>query len=103
MGEKKCYNKQLPVHFNFVGDVDKIIDPADYAYCSFYGNIKEGKVIQVPSNYCKNILLYIDESTMLPLTISIYDDIGIFENYEYSNVKTNRKFGPDDFGKFYKD
>lgn len=70
---------------------------------SFYGNIKVGKVIEIPSNYCKNILLYLDEKTLLPVTISIYDDTGLFENYEYFNVKTNKKFGAEDFGKFYKD
>lgn len=70
---------------------------------SFYGNIKAGKVIEIPTNYCKNILLYLDEKTLLPATISIYDDTGLFENYEFLNVKTNKKFGPEDFGKFYKD
>lgn len=70
---------------------------------SFYGNIKVGKVIEIPSNYCKNILLYLDEGTLLPATISIYDDTGLFENYEFLNVKTNKKFGPEDFGRFYKD
>ncbi|MBK6834445.1 MAG: DUF1571 domain-containing protein [Bacteroidetes bacterium] len=70
---------------------------------SFYGDIKVGKVIEIPSNYCKNILLYLDEKTLLPVTISIYDDTGLFENYEFLNVKTNKKFGAEDFGKFYKD
>lgn len=70
---------------------------------SFYGNIKTGKVLDIPSNYCKSILLYLDETNLLPVTVSVYDDIGLFENYEYSNVQTNKKFGINDFGKFYKD
>ena len=35
------YNKGLPVKFNFVGDVDKTINPAAFPFCRFYGNVKE--------------------------------------------------------------
>lgn len=38
---EKINNKKLPVKFNFVGDVDKVIDPAAYPFCKFYGNVKE--------------------------------------------------------------
>jgi len=38
---EKIHSKGLPVKFNFVGDVDKIIDPAGFPYCRFYGNVKE--------------------------------------------------------------
>src|SRR6185312_3969845 len=31
------------IHFSFVGDVEKIIDPAEYTYCTFYGNVKDKK------------------------------------------------------------
>ena len=30
------------IHFSFVGDVEKVIDPLLYPYCTFYGNIKDG-------------------------------------------------------------
>lgn len=33
----------LPVHFSFVGDVDKIIDPASFPFCTFYGNVSDEK------------------------------------------------------------
>jgi L-malate glycosyltransferase len=35
------HNKGLPVKFNFVGDVDKAINPSAFPFCRFYGNIKE--------------------------------------------------------------
>jgi glycosyltransferase involved in cell wall biosynthesis len=38
---KKIHAKNLPVQFNFIGDVDKVINPADYPYCKFYGNIHD--------------------------------------------------------------
>lgn len=35
------HEKKLPVKFNFVGDVDRIIDPVEYPFCRFYGNVKD--------------------------------------------------------------
>ncbi len=35
------HQKQLPIHFNFVGDVEKMIDPAKLPFCNFYGTVKE--------------------------------------------------------------
>ncbi|MBK7100065.1 MAG: glycosyltransferase family 4 protein [Sphingobacteriales bacterium] len=29
------------VHFSFIGDVDNVIQTADYPFCTFYGNIKD--------------------------------------------------------------
>lgn len=29
------------IHFSFVGDVEKIINPADFPFCRFYGNVKD--------------------------------------------------------------
>jgi glycosyltransferase involved in cell wall biosynthesis len=45
---KKIHDKGLPVQFNFVGDVEKQIDPADYPFCKFFGNISDqGRMKQV--------------------------------------------------------
>lgn len=38
---KKLHAKNVPVQFNFVGDVDKVINTSDYPYCKFYGNVKD--------------------------------------------------------------
>jgi glycosyltransferase involved in cell wall biosynthesis len=38
---KKFYEVKTNIHFSFVGDVEKIINPADYPYATFYGNIKD--------------------------------------------------------------
>jgi glycosyltransferase involved in cell wall biosynthesis len=38
---KTIYEKHLPVKFNFVGDVEKVIAITDYPFCKFYGNVKE--------------------------------------------------------------
>ena len=38
---KNIYEKKLPVKFNFVGDVDKVINIDEYPYCHFHGSIKD--------------------------------------------------------------
>jgi glycosyltransferase involved in cell wall biosynthesis len=38
---EKINSKQLSVKFNFVGDVENVINPASYPYCQFYGNVKD--------------------------------------------------------------
>ena len=38
---QKLHARNLPVKFNFVGDVEKVINPGDYPYCKFYGNVND--------------------------------------------------------------
>lgn len=38
---EKMHKSNDPVHFSFVGDVEKVIDISKYPYCKFYGNIKD--------------------------------------------------------------
>lgn len=38
---KEAHEKKLPVHFNFIGDVEKVIDIHAYPYCKFYGNVND--------------------------------------------------------------
>jgi hypothetical protein len=68
-----------------------------------FGYLKEGMKLQVPSMYCKKAIFYLDEKTMLPVSVSIYDEVGLFENYEYTNTKVNRPFDEKEFTKDYKE
>ena len=38
---KKIEQMKANIHFSFVGDVDKMINPSDLPFCTFYGNIKD--------------------------------------------------------------
>jgi len=65
---EKVYDKGLPVKFNFVGDVEKIIAPADYPYCNFFGNIKDQE--QMKQIYEKaDVLLMTSSFEGLPVVI----------------------------------
>lgn len=56
-----------------------------------------GQVIKVPSSYAKKTTVYIDKATYLPIYQKMEDDEGIYEVYEFKNLKTNVKFDADDF------
>ena len=43
---EKIHSKQLPVKFNFVGDVENVINPSSYPYCKFYGNVKDAALMR---------------------------------------------------------
>lgn len=68
-----------------------------------FGYLKEGSKLQVPAMYCKKAVLYLDEKSMLPVSVSIYDDIGLFESYDYTNIKVNKPIDEKEFTKNYKD
>lgn len=40
------HHKNADVDFNFVGDVEKVIDPAALPFCCFYGNVKSQEAMQ---------------------------------------------------------
>ena len=67
-----------------------------------YGYLKTGSKVKVPTFYCKKALFYIDEKTMLPVSVSLYDEVGLFETYDYMNVEVNKTIPATEFTKTYK-
>lgn len=58
----------LPVHFSFVGDVEKVIDPETLPFCTFYGNVKDEELMQ--SIYKKSdVLILTSAYEGLPLVV----------------------------------
>ena len=56
------------IHFSFVGDVGKIINPADYPYCTFYGNINDrNKMEEIYKN--SDVLLLTSAYEGLPIAV----------------------------------
>jgi LysM repeat protein len=64
-----------------------------------YHDIKEGQQIKLPTAYAAKTIFYIDEATYLPLVQMIYDDQGLFEKYEYYDLKLNPTFDKNEFSK----
>jgi outer membrane lipoprotein-sorting protein len=64
-----------------------------------FGSIKEGKVLIVPSVYARLTELIIDKQSGLPLSTKVYDNEGLFEAYDYMNLKINPVFASNEFSK----
>ncbi len=62
-----------------------------------YFDVKAGQVIKVPSHYAKEIVMMIDPDTHLPVVQLMFDDKGLFEKYEYSEIKVNPRFSTMEF------
>jgi hypothetical protein len=69
---------------------------------SYFGAIKEGKKLLIPVPYSNRAILYIDKKTFIPINVKIYDEEGLFESYEFYNVRINPVFAKDEFSKSFK-
>lgn len=49
--------------------------------------VKAGQVLKIPSSYAKKTTLYIDKSNYLPIYHKMEDEKGIYEIYEFKNLK----------------
>jgi len=70
---------------------------------SWYDDVKEGQVIQIPNGYSKLTIMLIDKEYFLPLSNKVYDDLGLYESFEYYNLKLNEAIAPEEFTKTYKE
>ena len=66
-----------------------------------YGYLKEGMVIKIPTYYCKKAVFYIEEKSMLPVSLSIYDDVGFFESYDFYDLEINKPIPAIEFKRNY--
>ena len=62
-----------------------------------YDDIVAGQVIQIPTDYSPKMLLYLDQESFIPLRMDVYDDLGLYEKYEYSEVSINPSFSEGEF------
>jgi outer membrane lipoprotein-sorting protein len=62
-----------------------------------YNDARPGQKIKVPTAYAKKIVLYLDKLNYLPMGQYIYDDKGLFEQYELSSFILNPVISPAEF------
>ncbi len=67
-----------------------------------YRDVKPGQIIKIPTAYAKYVLIYVDKQTFLPTGSRIYDQVGLYEQYDYSNLILNPKFEEAEFTEDYK-
>jgi hypothetical protein len=68
-----------------------------------FGYLKKGRVLKVTNLYCKKAMLYLDERTFMPVAISLYDDTGLFERYEFTEIQINKPIKEEEFTRDYRD
>lgn len=66
-----------------------------------YDDVETGQVIQIPNDYSPKLEVYIDTVDMLPVRMDVYDDQGLYEKYEYSQIVINPKLSPEEFSEDY--
>ncbi|MBI1289404.1 MAG: DUF1571 domain-containing protein [Flavobacteriales bacterium] len=66
-----------------------------------FDDVKAGQTIKVQNSLCKQIEMYIDMQNYLPLYQKLYDEKGLMAVYEYSNLKINPTFKPEEFSAEY--
>ncbi|MBK7137901.1 MAG: LysM peptidoglycan-binding domain-containing protein [Bacteroidetes bacterium] len=57
-----------------------------------YDDMVAGKTIKIPTAYAKVTTLYIDKSNNLPIYQKMEDDKGMYETYEFKELKVNPTF-----------
>ena len=65
---KQLHQKQLPVRFSFVGDVEKIINIDEFSFCTFYGNVKDEALLKKIYND-SDVLLMTSSFEGLPIVV----------------------------------
>ncbi len=64
-----------------------------------YYDVKKGDIIKIPNDYSQKMILYVDKKSLFPVLIKVYDEAGLFEQYDYSNIVINPTLSADDFSK----
>lgn len=59
--------------------------------------VTPGQKLKVPSSYAKKTTLYVDKKTYLPIYHKMEDEIGMYETYEFKDLKIGVNLTPDDF------
>ena len=63
-----------------------------------YGaNVNKGMTISIPNAFAKKVELFIDKANGLPIYEIVYDEKGVFEKYEFKNLKINPQFNSAEF------
>lgn len=66
-----------------------------------YSDVTAGMEIILPNDYSPEMTLIIDQQRMVPLVMKVYDDKGLYEHYEYQDVKLNPGLKKEEFSADY--
>lgn len=64
--------------------------------------LSANQVVQVPNAYSKRTVILVDPKTFLPAAIAVYDDRGLYEQYNFLNAVVNQPIPAEEFTKKFK-
>lgn len=70
---------------------------------SYEDVLKKGQIITIPNGYAKCTLVTIRKDIHLPVQIKVYDDKGLLEEYDFSNLQVNPTIQDAEFTENYAD
>ncbi|MGZ3885604.1 MAG: DUF1571 domain-containing protein [Bacteroidia bacterium] len=118
---RPCYKVQITnrdfAYVNYtVGDKESITSIARKLFVSeymilelnpklrdYFDILKKGQVIKVPNWYAKTVTIYIDQLYFLPIGLKVFDDKGLFEEYNYHFLQVNPKLEDAEFTRDYEE
>lgn len=62
-----------------------------------YDDVEAGQLIKVPSSYSKRMVLYVDQQGYMPLKVEVYDAKGLYEQFDFKEMKLNVQFKANEF------
>jgi outer membrane lipoprotein-sorting protein len=65
----------------------------------FYTDLSLGKTLVIPNDYARKMEIVILKENMLPALLRVYDEHGLFEEYQYLDLILNPAFSENDFSK----
>jgi hypothetical protein len=66
-----------------------------------FDDVKTGQKIKVTNSLCKQIEMYFDKETYLPVYQKLFDHNGLMATYEYTKLKVNPSFNAEEFTEDY--
>lgn len=69
---------------------------------SIDSKLSEGQVLQVPNAYGRRVIVVINTKTYLPASVTVYDDRGLYEKYNFLDIVANQPIPAAEFSKDFK-
>lgn len=114
INDRECYVIELNnPHFNYINykvqknedvlDIAKKFMLSEYMIVEVnkdvddYRDVFPGQLISIPYDYSPRLIIAIDKERLIPISLKVYDDKGLYEQLEYMNVTLNPNFSKLDF------
>ena len=68
-----------------------------------YEDVRIGQIITIPNDYCPRMVMAIEKERMIPLSIKVYDEEGLFEQLEYDNIIVDPEIPSEEFTENFSD